>query len=129
MAHPNEELVRKGYDAFSRGDMDTLRNIVFADNITFHIPGSNQLAGDYAGQEKVFGFLGKVMELTGGTFRPEVHDILANDEHAVALAGHTGQREGKSSNYRSVHVMHVRGGKIAEFWEHPDQPAFDAFWS
>ncbi len=25
------------------------------------------------------------MELTGGNFRVEVHDILANDEHAVGL--------------------------------------------
>ncbi len=25
MAHPNEELVRKGFDAFSKGDVDTLR--------------------------------------------------------------------------------------------------------
>jgi hypothetical protein len=25
------------------------------------------------------------MELTGGNFRVEVHDIVANDEHAVGL--------------------------------------------
>ena len=24
MAHPNEELTRRAYDAFSRGDVDTL---------------------------------------------------------------------------------------------------------
>ncbi len=27
MAHPNEELIRRGYDAFARGDMDTLREL------------------------------------------------------------------------------------------------------
>jgi ketosteroid isomerase-like protein len=26
MGHPNENLMRQGYDAFSRGDMDTLRS-------------------------------------------------------------------------------------------------------
>ena len=129
MAHPNEDLLRKGYEAFSRGDMDTLRNTVFADDITFHIPGKNQLAGDYVGKEKVFGFLGKVMELSGGSFRLEVHDVVANAEHAIGLTTHTGQREGRTANYHSVHVFHVRNGKLAELWESPDQPAFDSFWS
>jgi len=25
MGHPNKDLIRRGYDAFRRGDMDTLR--------------------------------------------------------------------------------------------------------
>jgi len=28
MAHPNEDLVRRAYDAFSRGDMETLRQLI-----------------------------------------------------------------------------------------------------
>ena len=35
MAHPNEELVRKGYDAFASGDMDTLREL-FDPGIVWH---------------------------------------------------------------------------------------------
>ena len=31
MAHPNEELVRRGYDAFSRGDVDALRQVFAGD--------------------------------------------------------------------------------------------------
>ena len=27
MAHPNEELVRRGYEAFAKGDMETLREL------------------------------------------------------------------------------------------------------
>jgi ketosteroid isomerase-like protein len=27
MGHPNEDLIRRGYDAFSTGDMDTLREL------------------------------------------------------------------------------------------------------
>ena len=40
MAHPNEELARRGYDAFSKGDVDALRQ-VFSDNTIFHEPGRN----------------------------------------------------------------------------------------
>jgi len=35
MAHPNEDLVRRGYDAFARGDMDTLREL-FDPGIVWH---------------------------------------------------------------------------------------------
>jgi ketosteroid isomerase-like protein len=109
--------------------MNTLRDAVFADDVAFHIPGNNRLAGDYAGKDNVFAFLGKVMELSGGSFRLQVHDVIANDEHVVALTLSTGQREGKSATLRSVHVWHVRNGRVVELWEHPDQAGFDAFWS
>jgi hypothetical protein len=33
----------------------------------------------------VLGYFGKTMELTGGNFQVEVHDVVANDEHAVGL--------------------------------------------
>ena len=31
MGHPNEDLIRRGYDAFSSGDMDTLRELFHPD--------------------------------------------------------------------------------------------------
>jgi uncharacterized protein len=46
MGHPNEDLVRRGYDAFSRGDMQTLREL-FHPDIVWHAPGRSQLAGDH----------------------------------------------------------------------------------
>ncbi len=129
MAHPNEDLLRRGYEAFSRGDMDTLGKEVFADDIKFHIKGKNLLAGDYAGHGQVFEYLGRVMELSGGSFGLEVHDVVANDEHALGLTVHTGERQGKIANYWSVHVWHVRNGRLINLLEYAEQPAFDSFWS
>src|SRR5438477_108133 len=94
MAHPNEELVRKGYAAFLSGDMGALDEL-FADDIEWHAPGRNQLAGDYHGKEEVFATFQKLFELTGGTFKLEIHDILADDEHAVVLAKATAEYEGR----------------------------------
>jgi ketosteroid isomerase-like protein len=129
MAHPNEDLLRKGYAAFAAADLDTLRGL-FADDIAWHAPGDNQLSGDFRGQDEVFGLFAKVAELTGGTFRLEIHDVLANDEHGVALVRATGQREGKSLEDRQAHVFHVKDGKVTEFWNHPgDQAAVDEFLS
>jgi hypothetical protein len=129
MAHPNEELARKGYKAFSAGDMDTVRTL-FAEDIIWHVPGRNPLSGDYKGQGEVFVLFAKTMEMTKGTFKLEVHDILANDQHIVTLVVASGQRDGKRMEDRQAHVSHVENGKITEFWLHPgDQYAVDEFWA
>ena len=129
MAHPNEDLARKGYAAFSSGDVATL-NDLFADDIVWHVGGRSPLAGDYKGKDAVFGFFTKTMEITGGTFRLDVHDLLANDEHVVALTHVSGQRDGKSMDDNSVQVLHVKDGKVTESWFHPgDAYAADEFWS
>ena len=108
--HPNVTLLRRGYEAFAQGDMDTLNNL-FADNIVWHEGGRNPLSGDYKGIEQVLGLFGKLFELTEGTIKVEVHDILANDEHAVALVTISASRKGKRFSGTSVDVFHVRDGK------------------
>ena len=129
MAHANEELVRSGYEAFQKADMEAVRAL-FADDIVWHVGGRSPLAGDYRGPDEVLGFLGRTMEMTGGSFSLEIHDLLANDEHGIALVLARGQRDGKTLDDRQVHVLHLRGGKVTEFWGHPgDQYALDEFWS
>jgi ketosteroid isomerase-like protein len=128
MPHQNELLVRNGYEAFSKGDMQTVDQ-TFADDIQWHIPGRSQVAGDYKGKAEVFGFFGRLVDLTGGSFRLELHDVIGNDEHVVALVESHGEREGKTLNDRAVHVWHVKDGKATEFWGHSgDQYTDDEFW-
>jgi uncharacterized protein len=128
MAHSNEESLRTGYEAFSRGDLDTVFSL-FTDDINWHVPGRNQVSGDYAGKEQVGGLLMKMMELSGGTFSVSIHDALANDEHAVGLVKLRAERNGKTLDVNDVHVWHVTDGKFSEFWSHLfDLYAFDEFW-
>ena len=127
--HPNVDLLRKGYAAYSSGDMETI-TALFADDILWHVAGRSPLAGDYKGRDQVFGFFGKLMELSGGTSKVEVHDILANDEHGVAIVTGSGSRNGKSLSSPDVHVFHMRNGQVVEFWDSPlDQYEADDFWS
>jgi uncharacterized protein len=129
MAHPNEELVRRGFEAFSKGDLDTQREL-FDPDAVWHAPGRGPLSGDHPGVDAILGFFARTMELTGGTFRVELHDALANDEHAVALYVARGEREGRTLEDRSVLVSHVRNGKLVETWQHSeDQYAADEFLS
>jgi hypothetical protein len=126
--HPNEELVRRGYAAFLSGDMATL-NELFADDIVWHARGRSQLAGDFRGKEAVLRTFQKTFELTGGTFKLEIHDVLANDTHVVVLVHATAEREGKKLDDNSVQVFHVADGKVTEQWLQPgDAYASDEFW-
>jgi uncharacterized protein len=130
MAHPNEDLIRRGFDAFSNGDMDVLRTEVFAPDVKYHIPGKSPFSGDYNGIDEVLGFFGRLFEYTGGTFRVELHDVLANDEHGVALAPGSGKRDGKTLQDNGVLVFHIKDGKVTEVWLHPsDLYASDEFFS
>jgi uncharacterized protein len=131
MAHPNEDLVRETFAASARGDIDALRNQYFADDIHWHVPGRSPLAGDYEGAAQVVArFFGRVFELSGGTFRAELHDVVANDEHAVALFTARADRAGRRLEDRTAEVLHIRDGKLAEVWIYPaDLYATDEFWS
>jgi hypothetical protein len=108
MAHPNEDLVRRGYDAFSRGDIETLRQL-FADDTIFHEPGRNPVSGDYQGIDQVLAFF---------------------DEHAVGVHVSEGEREGRQLHSLQTIVFHVRAGRFVEAWAlHYDQHATDEFWA
>ena len=58
-----------------------LRELFPTPDIVWYAPGRSQLAGDHQGVDTVLGYFGRTMELTGGSFRVEVHDVVANDEH------------------------------------------------
>ena len=113
--HPNATLFREGYAAFGRGDMATLGRLL-ADDVVWHSPGHNALTGDYTGIPAVLALFGRTFELTGGTFKNDVHDIVANDVHGVALVTVSGSRDGKSMSTQQAHVVHFRDGKLAESW-------------
>jgi hypothetical protein len=127
--HPNVELFRRTYAAFTAGDFAKLAE-VFHEDVVWHNPGNNPISGDFAGQEAAFGIFAKEFELSGGTYRPEIHDILANDEHILALMHATAERDGKKLDMNYVLIFHVKDGKLTEGWDlWTDQAAVDEFWS
>jgi len=127
MAHANEDTLRTVYEAFAKGDVATVMGL-FTDDIKYHISGRSLVSGDYSGKDEVLGFFGKLMGLSGGTFQVEVLDILANDEHGVALTMERGQRDGKTLENRAVHVWDIRDGKCARFRGYNEE-GWDEFWS
>ena len=130
MTHPNEDLVREAFAAFGRGDIDALQRQYIAPDVRWHFPGRSVLAGDHEGVAKVAEKLGQPAEMSGGTHRLELHDVIGNDDHVVVLATARAERPGRQLEASVVHVFHVRDGKITEAWTyHNDLYALDEFWS
>jgi uncharacterized protein len=130
MTHPNEDMIRALYDAFAAADMATVDRLL-ADDVTWYAPGTAQHAGIRRGKSELFASMGRLAELTGGSLRSEVIDVLANDRRAVVLQVTRGEREGRPPLHdREVIVYDLRHGHVVEVWEHPgDLLAVDAFFA
>lgn len=115
-AATNIAALRRGYEAFQAGNLDLLRDELFDKDILWHSPGRSALSGEYRGVDAVIGLFVKQFELTNGTLKVDVHDILGSDEHAVALATLSAERGGKSITEQYAHVCHFRDGRLTEAW-------------
>jgi len=127
----NETLHRKAHEAFSRGDMDTVTEMI-AEDIVWHSPGKNLISGVFRDREAVFGkFFAKMDDLSGGTAQIAEHQgYLGNDEHSVALFRYDATRNGKTMEFRVCEVIRWRSGQVVEEWTYlDDQYQWDAFWS
>jgi ketosteroid isomerase-like protein len=122
VAHPNEDRFREGYELFGKGDLDALRKDFFTEDTVWHTAGNNALTGDAAGIDAVMENFMKTFQMTGGTFRSDIHDCLANDEHGVVIGVARAQRDGKDHEWKYTHVVHFRDGKVAESWIMTDEP-------
>lgn len=128
-AQANAALIKSAYDAFSRGDTQSVF-AVFAQNILWHVPGRGPLSKDYRGHAEVGGFFEQFMGLSEGTFRIQIDQILANRERVVVLCTESASRAGRSWSSPQVHVWTVKDGRATAFWEYEgDQQGEDEFWS
>lgn len=117
MAHPNEEVARAATEALSKGDMEGFL-AQHTDDVVIHFPGRGPMAGDRRGKDDMALLFQRQMEFLDAPPELENHDILANDDHAVALNRVRASRGGRTLEQEQVVVMHFRDGKIAETWLH-----------
>ncbi|MFF5531617.1 nuclear transport factor 2 family protein [Streptomyces cinerochromogenes] len=127
--HPHATLVRRGYEAFLRSDMDALRGLMTAD-VTHHVPGSHPLSGDFKGQDAVIGRYGRLFQETGGSFRADLRSVYVDGRgHAVALHHITAEREGRRFRGDGCLVLRIVGDRITDIDECvEDIDKQDGFW-
>jgi hypothetical protein len=127
--HPNATRLRRLYELGSSGDTDWAADAL-ADDIVWYVPGRGANAGAHRGKHEVLAFFRRVIPGLE-SFNIEVHDILANDAHAVALVRYAHRREGRSFSQLGAEVCHFdEEGKVSAFWAViDDTAAFDEFFA
>jgi ketosteroid isomerase-like protein len=129
MTSSNAMIVRRAYEDFARGNVAGVF-AAFDPCITWHVPGHSPLSGTYTGHEQVGSFFQRTMELSGGAFAIDVHNVLAEDDLVVVLATVSAQRSGVSESFPEVHIWQMRDGKAIGFREYQgEEQREDRFWS
>ncbi len=122
--HPNATMFRRAIDAMGSGDLDGFM-AAFTDDAVWHAPGMSPFSGRFEGKEAIVERFGRLRE-AGARTRMELHDVLGNDEHVVALLSMHLETPHGAYHEPHVNVMHLRDGKIAELWAmNQDQAVVD----
>lgn len=123
--HPNAKMVRNALEAFVGGDTETFA-AALSEDVVWHAPGTNRFAGRFDGRQAMVARMRRMHE-AGIRFSFDVHDVVGNDEHVVALVhAHVKNEEGVSYDGPQVMVMHMKEGSVVEFWAtNQDQAVVD----
>jgi uncharacterized protein len=126
----NAAIVRLGYEALGRGDLQTLGGL-FGDDVSWHTPGRSPLAGDVVGRDAVFARLGRYAAETGGTFRSHLQRVLTDEDgRVIVIHQNVAERNGKHLDIYCCIVFELENDRIVDGREYfYDLQAWDEFWS
>jgi uncharacterized protein len=125
-ADENTRLAQSAYEAFGRGDMAALAEVM-ADDIEWVVPGDpddDPNAGTFKGKEAVLGWFGGLASaLDFTTFEPR--EFIAQNDKVVSLvyAEATVRGTGRAVVNHEAHVWTFRDGKLARFQNYFDTAA------
>ena len=115
--HPNAQVLRKMAERMEAGDMEGSADVLADDIVWYEIGRAEPTRGKAALMQR-FG-----EEQGSYEIKATMHDVLANDEHAVQLMNVTATRNGRTLEYRTAEIYHMRDGKITARWAFSDDTA------
>jgi hypothetical protein len=128
-AQDNVKLIRRGFEAFNKGDVNTLSELLATDCVQ-HMAGNNRFSGDHKGRDNILAMYGEMGELTQGTMQAVLSDVHASEHGAVALYTAKATRKGKTLNDKYALVFQLVDGKAIDIDDVPlNGEVNDAFWA
>ena len=124
------DTIRNGFAAFARGDMETLRNEVFAPDAVWLIPGTGYYGGPKEGVEAILQFFADIFGRSGGTLQVILDDVVAGDDHTISLSHNLAVRGDMSLDQRSVIAFDMLDSRVTRAEQYYDDTAYnDRFWA
>jgi len=125
----NIDIAKAYIKAVQTGDQATLGNLI-SPTVVWHQPGNNQFSGTHQGMGVVGPMLGKMMEVSNGTFAISRADhYMANGDFVAITLEFTGQANDLQLKQPGVDILRIENGKIVEVRLFSSDPAQeDAFW-
>jgi len=123
--HPHATMYRDFMKAMEAGDYQAFADALDEDVEWWEVGASEPIRGK-GNLTARFQREMREWEITGN-----VHDVLATDDHLVALIEAVGKRGDRTFNYRTAEILHVNDeGKITQRWSFADDTqAVKAFFS
>jgi ketosteroid isomerase-like protein len=114
--HADVDLVRQGYEAFRTGDAQRLDQLL-ADDVVWHVGGKSKLSGTHRGKQDVMELFAKQAQLFGGSPSIDLHDIVGNDDHVIAIGTASAEDpDGGTVEWQFANVFHIQDGRAKEVW-------------
>ena len=108
----NIELVKKGYEAFSAGDVDAVMSL-FDDNVEWVQPGDSTISGNYHGKAELGEYFSRLAEKS---VTVKLNRLIADGDTVVALTEvAVGDERGQDAD-----VFTLRDGKTVRVVVHTD---------
>ncbi len=115
--HPNATIMREALEAMNAGQIEAMSEYIADDVVWHYIGGSEPLRG----KDALLGAFGPGN--TDWEITTETHDVIANDDHVIALVKATATRGVKTLVYHTAEIAHVKDGKVTERWAFADDTA------
>jgi hypothetical protein len=128
--HPDVALVRRGYAAFSAGDVATLSELI-AEDARQYQPGSGPMSGEFNGRDAILAYYGRLASETNGTFRVELEHVYTDGQgRVVACSRATAQRGERRLDSGAALVFTIKDGKAQDLHGvEEDLDEWNEFWS
>jgi hypothetical protein len=126
-------LLRRWHEAqgaFYAGGEEAPLLPLLANEITWSVPGTNAIAGQYHGIDEVLAYFRRRRELARHSMRMYPGDVLVGEgDHVAVLTDGTAVLGGVEHRWSTVGLYRFAGELLAACWLLPlDQRSFDAIW-
>jgi ketosteroid isomerase-like protein len=122
MSQENVEIIRKANDAWNRGDMDALREILDRDVVVHTTPDWPE-PGPFVGPDAVIRFYRQLRDAWDADTIEEAGDYVHAADRVVARLAWNVVGHGPESRIEVTTLCSVRNGKVRSvefFWDHDE---------